>query len=54
MGRRRKRRRKILVSNGLESGNMQIQGMAAKVWRSLVCVATFLSEQCLGIRIVFG
>lgn len=60
VGRRRKRRRKILVSNGIESVNMRVQGMAAEVWRSIYCMgklaalAPFLSELCLGIRIVFS
>lgn len=42
VGRRRKRRRKILVSNGTESANMQVQGMAAEVWRSIFCMGKLL------------
>lgn len=44
MGRRRKRRREVLVSNGLEFGNMLIQGMAAEVWRSIFCTGKLLSH----------
>lgn len=44
MGRRRKRRRQILVSDGLESGNMQIQGMATEVWRSIFCTGKLVSH----------